>query len=126
MTALQKILIVENDEMTAEVLDIILEENGYAAVRSVPPRLFADLAAHSPALVLMDVWLDGVSGDDLCRSIKQHADYGRIPVILMSAANGLEVTAGLCSADGYVEKPFDLDHLVGTVRAAIADAQQKA
>lgn len=73
-------------------------------------------------LVISDVVMPGMDGFELCRRIKENADYTHTPVILLTARNDLHSRIeGLESgADAYIEKPFSPEHLLSQVHNLLA------
>lgn len=71
------------------------------------------LQEHSADIVISDIVMPGMHGDELCRQIKNHIETSHIPVILLSGVSDKEVvTTGLSGgADDYLTKPVDLDIL---------------
>jgi two-component system alkaline phosphatase synthesis response regulator PhoP len=55
-------------------------------------------------------------GSIICKFVKQNPATAHIRVILISAHNGLPEIARSCLADGYIEKPFDIDVLLKLIR----------
>ncbi|RYY26246.1 MAG: response regulator transcription factor [Chitinophagaceae bacterium] len=69
-----------------------------------------------PHLVLMDVQLAQLDGRQLCRALKEQAQTAALPVILISAASGMQSCLLEKGApDDFIAKPFDLDHLLTKV-----------
>ena len=75
-----------------------------------------------PALVLLDVMMPGMDGWEVCRTIKNHPDYGRTRVVMVTAKGGFEDKfEGLRSgADDYVVKPVDLKEIAEKVQRNLA------
>lgn len=107
----KKILIIEDDKEIFEIMKFILEDKGFEVISSEPQNIFEDLKYIQPDLILLDDWLPIEKGSVICKKLKANPEFSHIPVFLLSAANGLSITASECLADGYIEKPFDLDHL---------------
>jgi DNA-binding response OmpR family regulator len=108
----KKILFVEDDEDTRDILSIILEEDGQIESRGfaqIPAE--KDLDGMQPDLILLDDWLPGKSGSEWCRELKSKECTAHIPVVLLSAVCDLETIAQKCHADGFITKPFDINHL---------------
>ena len=84
-------------------------ENGYQALEFVKK--------HEPDMVISDVVMEGLSGIDLCASIKQDTALSHIPVILLTASTSKDVhLKGIeGGADDYITKPFDTKLLVARV-----------
>ena len=89
--------------------NIVVVENGEEAI----DRLEMEL----PELIVSDVVMPRKDGYELCKTIKTSADWGRIPVILLTAKNDMDSSIkGLdCGADAYVGKPFDPFYLKAVI-----------
>ena len=114
-----RVLIVEDDEVTALVLSEYLEAHGYeTSIATTGYDGVARFLTECPDLALVDVLLPKKDGFDVCYAMKS-SDHGQhTPVVLMSAvyrdAQGEASTRGV-EADGFLRKPFDLDELVARV-----------
>ena len=113
-----KILVIDDDPTGTQLLLTLLKLEGYQGSKLenwADP--LGDVKAQGPDLVIMDVYLTTEDGFDLLSQIRAHPDPGLagLPVLMMSAEDlGTEsLSAG---ADGFVEKPFDLGILLGTIR----------
>ena len=109
------ILVVDDDAALAEVLADRLRRHGFETVvaRSGDEAL-RRLDAAWPDLVLLDLMLPGIAGEDLAALIKRRAD---IPIIVVSAISTAESKVDLLQryAEDYVTKPFDFDELVARI-----------
>jgi two-component system, OmpR family, response regulator len=113
------ILVVEDEERIARVLELELEYEGYK-VTKVLDGLEA-LAAYrngSWDLILLDVMLPGLSGIELLRRIRKNDLH--TPVILLTAKSSVEdKVSGLdLGANDYITKPFQIEELLARIRAA--------
>lgn len=123
-----KIIIVDDDQATREMLQVTLEVEGYeVALAANGLRLISTLHVDHPDLVLLDVMMSWMDGFELCRSIKQNKEFGHIPVIFISGRRmpsdikrGYEV-----GAVGYFTKPLDLDALLERIREVIGPPDSK-
>ncbi|MBI2391950.1 MAG: response regulator [Deltaproteobacteria bacterium] len=79
-----------------------------------------------PAAVLADVALDGFSGYDLCRAIKD--EFGRIPVVLLSSKqNPFDPARGQAAgADGHLDKPYDTAKAIELVKGVLTQGRSVA
>ena len=68
----------------------------------------AEVERIGPNLVLLDYWIAGQCGAELCLKIKQHPATAGIPVIVLSGINDLSQVAKDYCADGSIAKPFDI------------------
>jgi DNA-binding NarL/FixJ family response regulator len=120
------ILIVDDDALMRELVAALLDEAGYETL-GVAEGEEALLAAtrRSPAAVLLDVHLVGLSGYEVCHELRRRHGPG-LPIIFISGARteSFDRAAGmLLGADDYLVKPFAPAELVGRVGAAIERAE---
>lgn len=74
---------------------------------------------NPPDLLLIDNWLGGKTGHDICWQLKSDSRTKAIPVMLISATSKLDEMAQRCGANDYICKPFDLDNLLTKVEKSI-------
>lgn len=114
-----KILVVDDDEALAEMLQIVLRQEGFDPVlcHTGQHALRAFHDAH-PDLVLLDLMLPGRDGVDVCRDIR--AESG-VPIIMLTAkSDTTDVVDGLeAGADDYVAKPFKTQELVARIKTRL-------
>ena len=114
-----KILIVDDDRKTAELIRMYLEREGYGALLAHDGRQALDLARQrAPDLIVLDLMLPVVEGLDVCRILRAES---QVPIIMLTARTteddkllGLDL-----GADDYVTKPFSPRELVARVRAVL-------
>jgi len=112
-----KVLVVDDDAALAEMLTIVLRNEGFdPIVCSSGDKAVSLYREHRPELVLLDLMLPGKDGIDVCREIR--AESG-VPIVMLTAKNDtIDVVLGLESgADDYVVKPFKPKELVARIRA---------
>ena len=110
-----KILIVDDDETILDVLQLLLEGEGYQVAAAAKMWDQRKLLEYHPDLILLDIMLSGESGIEICKALKGQADTNAIPVILISAYANFRTPAHSSGADDFVAKPFDVDHLISVV-----------
>jgi DNA-binding response OmpR family regulator len=113
----KKVLIIEDDHDILDMMQYIVEDEGYAVIAFSQAGSVEEIIQLQPALILLDERLRENSGHLLCASIKAHHLTQNIPVILISAVMHLENIAIDCKADGYIKKPFDLLDLISVVNS---------
>jgi DNA-binding response OmpR family regulator len=115
----RSILVVEDEQAIAEAVRARLVSEGYL-VRVVHdgPQAIADVRAHRPDLVVLDLMLPGMDGLEVCREIQKDE---WIPVLMLTArTDEADKVAGFAvGADDYLTKPFSLRELAARVRAII-------
>lgn len=105
---MKKVLIVEDDTDTLEMLGYIASQAGVEAVLRSDVLPVAEVEHIGPNLVLLDHWIAGKCGGELCLKIKQNPATAGIPVIMLSAISDLSRVAKDYCADGSIAKPFDI------------------
>lgn len=117
-----KILVVDDDQISADLLKVKLSANGYevAVAHSAESALIEDKRFH-PHLILLDVVLPGMSGIELCRKIQKMHEHTYVPIILITSVDDpTSKVKGLESgAYDYLTKPFDSQELLARVRSAL-------
>ncbi len=119
MARMSRILVVEDDALTAQVIHDCLVVQGYEVDRARDgDEGLAFFISADYDLVLLDLILPSVDGLEVLGQIRARSD---VPVIILTARDdGEEKVAGLESgADDYVTKPFRSDELVARVRARL-------
>lgn len=119
MMANERILVIEDDADINRLLCRYLDREGYqtvAAFSGTEARL--QLQHGSFELILMDLMLPGVTGEELIREIRQNS---HIPIIVISAKTSLEskVTVLKTGADDYMTKPFEREEVLARVDALL-------
>ncbi len=115
---MKKILVVDDDEGIVEVVQIVLEGEGYMVQTSMDGAIFQQLNEQQnlPGLILLDVLLSGEDGREICKWIKNEEKIKHIPVVMLSAHSDANKIADTSGADDFLEKPFDIDVLIAIVQ----------
>ena len=119
----ETILVVDDNRDNVEILRTFLESRGYnVAVAPDGRTALAKLEEVRPDLVLLDVMMPGMDGWQVCRTIKNHPEFGKTRVMMVTAKGGYEDKfEGMRSgADDYVVKPIDLKELAEKVKRNLA------
>lgn len=114
-----RILVVDDDRALAEMLGIVLRHEGWDPCFAADGRAaLKEFHTAGPELVLLDVMLPELNGNEVCRRIRQESG---VPIIMLTARGDTDdVVAGLENgADDYVVKPFKPKELVARVRARL-------
>jgi two-component system OmpR family response regulator len=122
---MQPILIVEDDRKIARIVKVYLEGAGYRVSAAESGKEALELALKEmPALVVLDLMLPDMSGENVCQELKELGDF---PVIMLTAKSSEEErVAGFgLGADDYIVKPFSPKELVARVKAVLKRAQRK-
>lgn len=105
-------LICDDDKDVLHYLNELLTELGWEAVCSENAvNVISKIEAIKPSLIIMDNWLPGEGGVSAIKKIKQHTDFSKIPVILISGSDHVSSLASYAGADMYIQKPVVREHL---------------
>jgi DNA-binding response OmpR family regulator len=115
MTNKKKILIIDDERITVELAQVILESHGFEVVCAYDGEEGLKVArAEKPDLILLDILLPKKDGFDVCKELRSDPDFKEV-CILMFTAKGLsqDVERGYeVGANDYIIKPFSGNDLV--------------
>lgn len=118
----QRVLVVEDDPDTQQMLTVILRSEGYDVLTAGSGPLGLELLRKmGPDLVLLDWMLPGMEGLEVLRRARE---FSGVPIIMLTAKTGaIDKVAGLDSgADDYLAKPFEPEELLARIRAQLRRA----
>lgn len=113
----KKVFILEDNEDIAFVLDMFLSVEGFDVETFDRVSAFNNaFPTKVPDLYLLDVMLPDGNGWNVCNKIKADLHTETVPVLMMSAHTDERNTLNSCSANGFISKPFDLNHVLQDIR----------
>ena len=115
----KKILVVDDENKIVEVVKSYLEHSGYEVYTAFNgTQALAQFEKVDPCLIVLDLMLPDISGEDICRTIRMKS---RIPIIMLTAkVDEEDILRGLdIGADDYVLKPFSPKQLVARIAAVL-------
>jgi DNA-binding response OmpR family regulator len=116
---MKHILIIDDDPGIQEILKIIFEKAGYTVSIECNGRAILNNQYQLPDIFLLDRYLSGIDGIDICRHLKADANTRHIPVIMISASPDIAVQSILAGADCYIEKPFNIKDLLSLTERTV-------
>ena len=119
-----RILVVEDEVSFSDPLSYLLTKEGYdVAVAETGPDALAEFDRAGADLVLLDLMLPGLSGVDVCRTIRQKSS---VPIIMLTAKDSeIDKVVGLeIGADDYVTKPYSSRELLARIKAVLRRLQE--
>lgn len=118
----RQVLIVDDDDAICEMLELILEDEGYEPIRASNGQeaLNKLRASTSPCLILLDLNMPVMTGWDFRRMQQQDPRLAPIPVVIISADRSLAHGSTALNAIEYFRKPIDLDRLLGLLSTICA------
>ena len=122
----EHILLVEDEEKLARMVEMELKYEGYTVEKAFDGRKGLDRALSGEFdLILLDIMLPQLSGMEVLRRLRKES---QVPVIMLTARDSvMDKVSGLDSgADDYVTKPFAIEELLARIRAALRSQSVKA
>ena len=116
----KRILVCDDDLGIAEVMEIILSENGYQVkVLTSGKGIEKKILGFQPDLIFLDIWMPGIDGKEITKVLKRTQEFKKIPIILISALSDGERICKNVGADGFLAKPFEISDLLATIQKYI-------
>jgi DNA-binding response OmpR family regulator len=114
----QWILIVEDDEKIARVLQLELEHEGFRIEICADGASAIERALKGPDLIVLDLLLPRIDGLEVCRRVRRHSS---VPIIMLTAKDAVpDRIAGLdTGANDYLTKPFSIEELLARIRVQL-------
>ncbi|MBN9349113.1 MAG: response regulator [Chitinophagaceae bacterium] len=117
---MKKVLIVDDDSDILCVVERILKKNGFDVISTLRgEEVVSKAKKFNPQAILLDVFLSGVDGIEVCKCLKAQPETKEIPVILFSAHTNKEEVMKFCNADDFLQKPFEACQLVNKISSNI-------
>ncbi len=113
---MKKVLVVDDDPDILFIIQFLLDRFGFLVEQeSNGAKVVGKVKQFEPGLILLDVNLPEVNGDEICKQLKSNPLTKHIPIILFSAGLNLKDNYGHCEASDFLEKPFEPKVLVDMV-----------
>ncbi|MDP9252765.1 MAG: response regulator [Chloroflexota bacterium] len=122
-----RVLVADDDAATRTLIDMALQEAGYDCVVAADGKTALEQArATRPDLVVLDVGMPLLTGDEVHRELRRDPRTRYIPVVFVTAQRTTAAVAERLrnGADDYVAKPFDIDELVARIASALRRAAE--
>ena len=116
------ILIVEDDSQIGDLIEFTLNNAGYSTVKFDNANdALIYLNINKPDLIVLDLMLPGLQGEDFIRFVKNKEDLKKIPILIVTAKSHDDLFAKLLNegADDFLVKPFSIKVLVAKVNAIL-------
>ena len=121
LPAVIEVLVVDDSAVVRQLLTTLLtSESGiHVTTASDPVVAMAKMRRRRPHVILLDLEMPRMNGLEVLAAVKEHPDWRRIPVVMMTSSSKEEhvLTAYGRHANCYVTKPVDLDEFVEAVRS---------
>jgi CheY-like chemotaxis protein len=115
MSDKKRILVADDDPAIVDCIQIMLEDDGYIVDTSVDGQIAMKMEKDFPDLLLLDIWMSGMDGREICKYLKNQELTRDIPIIMISANKDTSHMAKEAGADDFLAKPFEMDELLSKV-----------
>ena len=116
--AVAKILIVDDEKLSIRMLQGLLEKNIHEVITATDGQKgLAKVKTENLDLIILDVMMPGMTGLQVCRTLKNNYSYKKIPIIILSSLDKEDdIKSGKdAGADAYFIKPYNADNLLAKV-----------
>lgn len=120
MHVTKKILIIDDDVSTVDILGLIFRNAGYTVICETDGRLLFIENNEMPDLIVLDNALGEADGVEICTYLKKSNFTSRIPIIMISASPEIESVAISAGADAFLPKPFSMQQILTAVEERLA------
>lgn len=116
----KKILVADDDPAIVESTTLILEEHGYKVDSTVDGETIYKMEKEYPDLLVLDIWMSGQDGREICKYLKKKELTKHIPIIMISASQDVKRSATEAGANDFLAKPFDMNELIKKIEKFIS------
>lgn len=115
----KKIMLADDDEGIVDAIETMLYFEGYEVTTTTRGERVL-LAEHNlPDLFLLDIWMSGEDGTEICKKLKKQPLTQHIPVLMISASKDIRASAMDAGADDFLAKPFEMEQLLQKIEHLI-------
>jgi len=112
----KKIFVADDDNDILQIISIMLKTQGYQVdISKDANEIFNYQKYNLPDLILLDIWMSGLDGREICDALKKNILTKDIPVFFISANANIKEIATQYKADGYIAKPFEMNTLLSKI-----------
>jgi CheY-like chemotaxis protein len=116
MTERPMILVVEDDDAVAMMIQDYLDAHDYRTARAADGREAVEMVQqHRPDLIVMDLMMPRLTGGEAATALRRDPMTEKIPIIAISAVADVTSIAEMLPLDEILPKPFDLDDLIAAI-----------
>ena len=117
-----KILILDDDKDLLGVVKPLLKKRGFDVLTFANwKEAWEDIKRNKPNLILLDVFLKGMDGMDVCKKLKSSTLTRNIPIIMFSSYPNIAETAiAEFGADEFIAKPFEVNEMVRKINEVLS------
>lgn len=114
-------MVCDDDQGILDVVELMLEIEGYQVIKVIDSTALQEkLQSSRPDLLLLDLWMPVLSGEQILKSLRSSLDLNDLPVIIFSASIDGAQIAERANANAFLSKPFDMVQLTNIVEEVIS------
>ena len=117
----QTVMVVEDNAQIRDLLVDLLDREYHVLIAEDGLQAIAELGKQTPDLIISDIMMPFIDGQELCRRVKERRDTANVPFLLLTARSKttMKIEGLDCGAEDYVCKPFEEAELLARVRALL-------
>src|SRR5512136_1025375 len=122
----QRILVVDDEADTLEMIKFMLQRQGFEVILAQSgPEALKLLARDVPDLIILDVMMPGMDGNQVSQQIRADSRTSFVPLVMLTARSGTphQVQGLMAGADEYLVKPVTQDELVNCIQTVLARSE---
>ncbi len=121
---MKRILVIDDAADTLELIKIFLEANSFEVFTFSNGKItINEVLGYSPQIIILDVYLKGSNGVEICNQLKSNSLTRNIPIIMSSAHTTDYLILRKCAAEDFISKPMDMDELMAKINHQIKISQ---
>lgn len=110
-------MICDDDQSILDVLQMLLESESFEVIAEIDStQLIGKMQTYSPDILLLDLWMPVLTGDQVLKALREIEEFKFIPVIVLSASVDANNIAHGAGATDFLPKPFDMDDLIFKIK----------
>lgn len=118
----KRILIADDDPGIVDAVEMILDFHGYHVSSTYNGTDVLTIHQDNyPDVLLLDIWMSGCDGREICKELKAKQDTRNIPVLMVSASKDIKESALEAGADDFLAKPFDMKELIIKIESLLSN-----
>lgn len=114
------VMIADDDPGIVDAIEMLLSFEGYRVRSTTDGATVLNMENNLPDLLLLDIWMSGEDGRDICKKLKNDAVTKNLPVIMISASRDIKESALAAGADDFLAKPFEMKELLKKIKILTA------
>ncbi len=115
----KKIMVADDDPAIVDAIKLILELYDYDVSTTVNGETIYKMEKEYPDLLLLDIWMSGQDGREICKYLKNNPLTKHIPIIMISASRDIMQSAKDAGANDFIAKPFQMNEVLEKIEKYI-------